>query len=485
MPDADVLVVGAGLSGIDVAVRLGEKCPDLDYVVVEARDDLGGTWDLFCYPGVRSDSDFFTLAYPFHPWRGRDAIVGGEQIREYLHDVVRHYDLDRNIRYGVRVCSADWQSETARWRVTLETEAGEQVVTPRFVIMCTGYYDYARPHDPVFAGLDAFDGRVVHPQFWPEDLDVDGRRVAVVGSGATAITLVPALTEHGARVTMVQRTPTYVVAQPRRDAVTDVARRVLSPARAHLVVAAKNALRQWAFYRACRRAPRQMRHVLRSQAVKAVGSAAVVDAHLAPDYDPWDQRVCITPDGDFFAALRRGEATIVTGHIERFVGDGLRMTDGTTVPADVVVTATGLRISLLGDVPLFVDGRPVDLARAVAYQGAMLSGLPNLGFVVGYLNASWTLRADATARLLTRVLRRLVDTGAARVVPVPPEGLSETAPMLQLDAGYLRRAAGLMPRIGPEYPWAYEQDVVRDRRAVAAADLDDGLCWTSADEPGR
>ncbi|GAB95951.1 cation diffusion facilitator CzcD-associated flavoprotein CzcO [Kineosphaera limosa] len=476
--DLDVLIVGAGVSGINVAYRLQERCPELSYRIVEAREGFGGTWDLFRYPGIRSDSDFFTLAFPFHPWRGDEAIVGGAQIMGYLREVVGAYGIDRHTTYSTKVTSADWSSAQARWRVECATPDGPLALTPRFLVVCTGYYDYDHPHDPRLPGVEDFAGRVVHPQFWPDDLRYTGARVAVVGSGATAVSLVPALADGGARVTMVQRTPSYVLAQPRRDALADTLRRRLPPGVAHQVMRVRNSGLQWGLFQACKIAPNRMRRLLRRGAVAGTGSRQVVDRHFDPPYNPWEQRLCIDPDGGFFTAIRDGQARVVTGAIERVVPQGLRMSDGTVVEADVLVTATGLSIKLYGGIDVRVDGAPVDAGAGYAYVGAMLSGVPNLAFCVGYLNMSWTMRSDLTARFVARVLRRLVDTGMDVVVPEPPPDLGPGRPLMDMPSGYLARAAHLMPRTTRRYPWAMKQNVVLDAWGTNRADLDNGLRWS-------
>ena len=491
----DVLIVGAGISGIDVAYRVQERCPDLSYAIVEAREAIGGTWDLFRYPGIRSDSDIFTLAYPFHPWTGTNAIVEGQEIRDYLHEVVDRHGIAERIRFRTRVIAADWRPDEARWRVRLAVDPGtpeppgtsgaseptgatvEQIVSARFFVVCTGYYDDEHPYDPHFAGRQTFAGTIVHPQHWPPDLDCHGKRVAVIGSGATAITLVPALVQAGARVTMVQRTPTYVLAQPRRDHLADRLRAALPGTAAHHVIRAKNTLLQWGLYQACRRAPDRMRGLLRRGAVAGIGSEQMVQDHFSPPYGPWEQRLCIAPGGDFFAAIRGGGADVVTGAIETFTPQGLRMADGRDVPADVIVTATGLQIRLLGGIELTLAGAPVDPAHSYVYNGAMLSGLPNLAFVIGYINLSWTVRSDLSARLIARVLRRLVDDGMDEVTPVAPADPGPSHPMMDMPSGYLARAAHLMPRATDRYPWAVAQNVLRDSWHVNRADLDDGLRW--------
>ncbi|MFC4070405.1 flavin-containing monooxygenase [Actinoplanes subglobosus] len=474
----DVLIVGAGISGIDVAYRIRERCPELDVTIVEARDRLGGTWDLFRYPGVRSDSDIYTLSFPFRPWQGERSIVDGDELLAYVEDTARQFKIDEHIVYGTRVLAADWSSGTARWTVTAE-RAGETVTyVTRFLVGCTGYYDYENPHDPGFAGTEDFAGTIVHPQFWPAGLDYAGKRVAVIGSGATAVTVVPAMAGDAAHVTMVQRTPSYVLAQPRVDAIARTLKRFLPLGTAHRIARGKNTAIQWALFQACRRFPDGMRALLRKGAVAEVGDAGIVDRHFRPPYNPWEQRMCIAPDGDLYRSVRAGDASVVTGHIDRFVPEGLRMADGDVVEADIVVTATGLRIKLLGGVAVTLDGTPVDVSQSCTYHGALLSGLPNFAVCIGYINLSWTVRADVTARLVARVLRRLLDTGNDVVVPVVPADLGPTGPFMDMQSGYLARAADIMPRAGRHYPWAFRQNVFLDVWATNRTSLEDGLHWT-------
>ncbi|MGD6980224.1 flavin-containing monooxygenase [Citricoccus zhacaiensis] len=479
----DVLIIGAGLSGVNAAYRIREACPELSVRVLEARGEIGGTWDLFRYPGVRSDSDVYTLTFPFHPWTGRDTIASGEQVRQYLQQVVQDAGLREHIQLDTRVTAADFSTDEARWHVRAVragTAGGQpERYTARFLVACTGYYDAEHPHDPGFDGVEDFTGTVVHPQHWPQDLELAGRRIAVIGSGATAVSLVPALADAGAQVTMLQRTPGYVPGLPRRDPLAGLARRLLPPTAAHRVMRARNAAMQWGFYRACRRAPRLMRSVLRRHAVAATGSEALVDEHFTPPYDPWEQRLCVAPHGDLYAAIRAGRAGVVTGEVERFVPEGVRLADGRVVDADLVVTATGLRVLLLGGIEASVDGVGIDPATSYAYYGAMLSGVPNLTFCIGYVNQSWTLRSDMTARFTARVLRRLVDRGLDSVVPEVPDGIGPGHPLMaDLRSGYLVRAAHLMPRATDRYPWAMAQDVVRDGWATGHADLEEGLRWS-------
>ncbi|QFG69945.1 flavin-containing monooxygenase [Ornithinimicrobium pratense] len=479
--DADVVVVGAGLSGIGAAHRLLTALPHLRLEVLEAQDDLGGTWSLFRYPGVRSDSDMFTLAYPFAPWREQEAIGSGSQILDYLRRTAAEHGIDRRIRLRHKVIGASFDNAAARWTLTVETPDGRQERTCRFLHVCTGYYSYDDPHDAQIPGLEDFSGHVVHPQFWPEDLDYDGRHVVVIGSGATAVTLVPALAGPGedgqaaTQVTMLQRTPTWVGSIPSRDRFADRARQLLPPGPAHRAARAKNVLIGSALWAAMRGAPGLASRVLTGRAVQALGgddaARDYVDAHLTPPYAPWDQRLCAAPDGDFFAALRSGRARIVTGTIDRVVPGGVRLSTGEVMPADVVVTATGLRVQVAGGIEPQVDGIPVQLGEQLVWAGAMITGLPNFAFTVGYVNASWTLRADLTARLVARVLSWMQQRGYAVVAPADEPGVDRRR-LMGLDAGYLRRAEGLLPSQGDRDPWRMRQSYLTDAFAVRRLDLD-------------
>ncbi len=477
--NVDVLIVGAGLSGINMAYRIQEANPGLSYAIVERRERIGGTWDLFRYPGVRSDSDFYTLSYPFRPWRGKDSIVDGEEIRDYLEDTAHAAGIDRYIHFGRMVVSADWSTPEARWTVQVTGPDGPETWTARFVVACTGYYDYDQPHDPAFAGIEDFGGTVVHPQFWPEDLDHAGKKVVVIGSGATAVTIVPAMADTASHVTMLQRTPSYLLAQPKGDPIADVLRKVAPAGAAHQIVRAKNMLLAWALYQASQRAPKQMRALLRKGVIAGTGSEEIADRDFNPPYDPWDQRLCITPHGDIFAAIKSGDASVVTAGIDRFVENGIRLDDGSVLEADIVVTATGLSIKVLGGAELTVDGSPRDPAEAYAYYGAMLSGLPNFGFCIGYINLSWTMRSDMTSRFIAKVLRRLCETGATSVVPTL-DGTPRATPLMDMESGYLQRGAHLMPRATATYPWSFQQNFLVDAWSTNRADLDRGLVWTTA-----
>ena len=482
----DVVIVGAGLSGINVAYRLQERCPELTYAILERREQLGGTWDLFRYPGIRSDSDIYTLSFPFNPWTGQDAIVDGHDIWEYLTETAHKFGIDQHIEYGVRVGGADWSSSEARWHLTATNADGPVTYTSRFVVFCTGYYDYDQPYDPGFQGLDDFAGQVVHPQFWPEDLDYQDKSVVVIGSGATAVTLVPALAAGGAgHVTMLQRTPTYVLGQPKHDPIADGLRKVLPGKAAHQVIRAKNTTLNWALYQACRRWPDKMRGLLRKGALASLGDEQLVDEHFTPPYNPWEQRLCIAPKGDLYTAIKDGSAGVVTGHIDRFVEKGIQLTDGRVVEADIVVTATGLSIQLAGGIDISLDGERRNLSDSYAYYGAMISDLPNAAVCIGYINLSWTMRSDMTARFIAKVLRRLVDTRMDVVVPRVPDDIGESGPFMDMQSGYLARAAHLMPRATQQYPWAIRQNFMVDAWHTNRADLDNGLVWSRAREAAR
>ncbi|MDG4809777.1 NAD(P)/FAD-dependent oxidoreductase [Micromonospora sp. WMMD1120] len=485
----DVLIIGAGLSGVGAACHLRRECPDKTYAVLEARDAIGGTWDLFRYPGVRSDSDMFTLGYSFRPWTAPQAIADGAAIREYVRDTAREYDVPRHIRFGHRVLRAEWHTDTARWTVTAQRAdtAETVVVTCSFLFACTGYYRYDEGYTPPLPGVDAYAGRVAHPQHWPDDLDHTGRRVLVIGSGATAVTVVPALAQRAAHVTMLQRSPTYIMPLPSRDRLADALRRRLPATVAYPVVRAKNVLLATATFQLSRRAPALVRRALRRAARVRLPAGYDVDRHFAPRYDPWDQRLCVAPDGDLFTAVREGRASVVTDTIDTFTPHGVRLTSGVEVPADIVVTATGLNLLALGGLTLRVDGVDVDLAQSVAYKGMMLSGVPNFALTLGYTNASWTLKADLVAGYVCRLLRHLDRTGAQVVTPLPPPG-AERAPLIDLRSGYVLRAADALPKQGAAAPWRLYQNYARDVLLMRHGRLtDEGVRFSRAraEEPDR
>ena len=462
----DVLIVGAGLSGIGAACQLRRRCPDKTFVILESRDAIGGTWDLFRYPGIRSDSDMYTLGYAFRPWSAAEAIADGESIREYVRATAREHGVDSHIRFRHTVARAEWSGDTGRWTVTAlagsaASGAEPVTITCAFLWICSGYYRYDEGYTPAFPGRERFAGTVVHPQRWPQDLAYAGRRVVVIGSGATAVTLVPALARDAAHVTMVQRSPSYVLVVPARDRLADALRRRLPTRTAYSVIRWKNALLGVLGYQLSRRRPRLVKRLLRRGVAARLPEGYDVDTHFAPAYQPWDQRLCIAPDGDLFTAISDGRVTLVTGQIDTFTEHGLRLAGGEEVAADIVVTATGLNLQPLGGMSLVVDGRPVELGATVAYKGMMLSGVPNLAMTVGYTNASWTLKADLVAEYVCRVLNYLDERGYQVITPVPPEP-GERVPLIGLMSGYVLRSVAALPKQGPRAPWRLHQNYPRD-----------------------
>ncbi|MCW2757549.1 MAG: NAD(P)/FAD-dependent oxidoreductase [Nocardioidaceae bacterium] len=458
----DVLIVGAGLSGIGAACRLRIDHPERSFAILEARTSSGGTWDLFRYPGVRSDSDMYTLGYRFRPWTGEKALADGASILHYVRETAREYAVDTAIRYDHRVRSADWSSEQCRWTVTVDGADGPRTLTAGVLWSCGGYYDYDNGFQPEYAGLDDFAGTVVHPQHWPEDLDVTGKRVVVIGSGATAVTLVPALARTAEQVTMLQRSPTYILSLPATDAVAARLRRWLPQKAAYEATRWKNVVGQTVLYQLAQKRPRFVRGLIRKENVKLLPDGYDVDTHFTPRYDPWDQRLCLVPDGDLFRAIRRGTADVVTDRIERFTPTGLRLESGAELAADVVVSATGLNLVAFGGMRLAVDGEPVSLPDTMAYRGMMLSGVPNFVYTVGYTNASWTLKADLVAGYMMRVLTHLDDTRTRVFAPRRDPGVGEE-PFMDFAAGYVLRSIATLPKQGDREPWRLRQNYLRDR----------------------
>jgi monooxygenase len=459
----DVLIVGAGLSGIGAACHLQSGAPGTSYAIVEARGASGGTWDLFRYPGVRSDSDMFTLGYAFRPWRAPKSIAAGPDILRYVRDTAAEYGVEEHITYHCRVVGAEWSAGDAQWTVTVEqTQTGERSQrTCRFLYLCSGYYRYDQGYTPPWPGLGDYAGQLVHPQHWPEELDVTGRRVVVIGSGATAVTLVPALADRAEQVTMLQRSPSFFLSLPTRDPLDGLLRKVLPERLAYAAIRRKNIRMATAVYQLCRRYPARMRKVLREGAAKRLPAGYDVDTHFNPGYDPWDQRMCMVPDGDFFRAIRSGKADIVTDHIESFTESGIRLRSGALLEADVIVTATGLNLSPLGGIGLSLDGAPVSVPEHVAYKGMMLEGVPNLAFAIGYTNASWTLKVDRVSAYVSRLLRFMADKGYASVTPRLPSGMA-TSPFIDMTSGYFERARHLLPRQGERAPWRLRQHYFKD-----------------------
>lgn len=462
----DVVIVGAGLSGIGAAYRLQTECPSRSYVIIEARDVMGGTWDLFRYPGVRSDSDMFTLGYPFKPRREAKAIADGPSILHYIKQTAREFGLDERIRYRTKVLSADWSTETARWKLVLSRrektgEVTQQQLTCNFLYSCAGYYSYDNGYAPEFLGLESFNGTIVHPQFWPEDLDYTGKRVAVIGSGATAVTLIPAMATDAAHVTMVQRSPSWIGPVPGTDKLANRIRAVLPDKLAYRLVRVKNLAFTIGFYQFCRRFPQAARRTLTGTTARILKDKQAVEKHFTPSYNPWEQRFCAVPDSDLFRSIKRGVADVVTDHIDNFVPEGIRLRSGEVIEADVIVTATGLQLLPFGGITPQVDGRPVELSKQFVLRGAMVTGIPNFAFCVGYTNASWTLRADLSSRLVCKVLNLMDHEDYAAVVPKPDRELVGR-PLLDLSAGYIQRSIDSFPRQGDRGPWRTRQNYLID-----------------------
>ena len=474
--ELDVLIVGAGLSGIGAAVHLQRHCPNKRYAIVESRASIGGTWDLFRYPGVRSDSDMYTLGYSFRPWTHEKAIAEGQTILDYVRDTARDYDVDRQIRFRHRVRSAAWSTKDAAWTVELEGPGGEpQRLRCNFLYMCSGYYDYQAGYTPEFAGIERFAGRVVHPQFWTPDIDYTGKRVVVIGSGATAMTLVPELAKRAAHVTMLQRSPTYVISRPAKDPLANLFRKLLPPRAAYAFTRWKNVLLGMLFFQLCKRRPDRVKGWL-LQGVRAwLGPDFDVATHFTPRYNPWDQRLCLVPDGDLFLAIRKARATVVTDQIQSFETDGIRLQSGQKLEADLIVTATGLNMRVLGGVEFSVDGKPVDLSRALAYKGSMLSDVPNLAQAGGYTNASWTLKCDLTAEYVCRVLQLMDERRLRQCTPRNRDATVRPEPALDLTSGYVMRALEKLPKQGSKLPWRLHQNYLQDLFTLRWGRIDDGV----------
>lgn len=485
MEHLDVLVVGAGISGIGAGYHLQALCPDRSYAILEGRDDLGGTWDLFRYPGVRSDSDMHTLGYAFQPWTEPKSIADGPSILAYLRATAAEHGIDRRIRFQHRVTRAEWSTETATWTVTAErTDLGETVtLTCGYLFMCSGYYSYRAGYTPAFAGRERFGGEIVHPQEWPEDLDHAGQRVLVIGSGATAMTLVPALAETARHVTMLQRSPTYVASRPDRDAVANRLRRVLPDRWAYAITRWKNVRLQELIYRKTRTDPGKVREKLLGMVRAELGDDYDVDTHFTPTYDPWDQRLCLVPNSDLFAAIRSGLASVVTDQIETFTEDGIALRSGEELEADIIVTATGLQLVTLGEMDFVVDGEPVDFSGTWTYKGLAYSDVPNLASSFGYVNASWTLRADLTCTYVCRLLNHMDATGTDQCTPRlrPDDRSMPERPWIDdFSAGYMQRMMPLLPKQGDRAPWVNTQSYTQDKKLLRRSPVDDGVMQFTA-----
>lgn len=475
----DVLIIGAGLSGIDVACHLEKERTGRSYAILERRTAVGGTWDLFRYPGIRSDSDMYSFGYGFRPWRGTKMLADGASIRRYIQETADEYGVTPHIRFGRRMVSASWSSADNRWtvRARAEQSGDEEVWTADFLVGCTGYYDYDTGHRPIFAGEEKFGGRIVHPQHWPPDLDYRGKRVVVIGSGATAITLIPSLVDEAEHVTMLQRSPTYIVSIPADDPVAVGLVNIKAPAElTYRLGRARNIAVQQGSYQLSRRRPKFARRLFLNWVRRALGPNIDM-RHFTPDYAPWDQRLCVVPDGDLFKALRRGDASVVTGRIDTFTETGIRVASGEEIPADIVVTATGLTIQILGGATVDIDGEPVRTRERVMYKGALIDGIPNAMMVLGYTNASWTLKADLAAEYFCRVLNLMRDKGFTRFVVHARDHDRSTESVMggALTSGYIKRGDSVMPRQGTGGPWKVVNSYFRDRAYLRNSPIEDGI----------
>lgn len=468
----DVLIVGAGLSGIGAAAHLHRRCPEKNCLILEARGAMGGTWDLFRYPGIRSDSDMYTLGYAFKPWTSPKAIADGPAIRDYIEETAAEHGINRKIRFNHRAVAADWSSADSLWRVEAESDDGTEVFTCRFLVMAAGYYDYDEAHRPRWEGEESFQGQIVHPQFWPEALDIHGKRIAIIGSGATAVTLAPELAREAAHVTMVQRTPSFIVSRPSVDGIAERLKRLLPARAAYALTRWKNVLLTAFFYRLARRRPERTAAKL-VELVRAEIGTGFEAADFTPPYKPWDQRLCLVPDGDLFKAIRNGKVSMATGAIERFTKGGLLLAGGAAVEADIVIAATGLKVVTVGKVRLSIDGKSVNLPEAMVYKGMMLSDVPNLMFIFGYTNASWTLKADLACDYLVRLLKRMDRSGARAAVARRDPDVPEI-PFLDFTSGYVKRALTVLPRQGARRPWRLYQNYLLDLLTLRFGRIEDG-----------
>ena len=471
----DVIIVGGGLSGIDAAYHLQTHCRRKSYVILENRDAVGGTWDLFRYPGIRSDSDMYTFGYSFHPWQKNSSISDGESIRTYIRETAEAYGIDRHIRFRHRVKSASWSSADALWTVELERgpEREPVLLTCNFLFACTGYYDYAAGYAPAFAGAEKFRGRLVHPQHWPQDLDYTGKRVVVIGSGATAITIIPAMAETAAQVTMLQRSPSYIVSRPSQDAFALWLRRHLPIKLAYAIARWRNALYGLYLYNRCRRQPELIKRWIVGQVRQQLGPGYDVKTHFTPRYNPWDQRMCLAPDADFFHAIKGGKADVVTDEIEAFTETGVRLRSGQELPADIIVTATGLKLQMLGGIKVAVDGKPVNFGERMNFKGVMFSDVPNLASVFGYTNASWTLKSDLICAYVSRLIKYMDRRGYVQCTPRQNDPAVKPQPWVDFSSGYIRRSLDLFPRQGSKKPWKLHQNYLLDTVTLRFGAVDD------------
>lgn len=476
MEHFDVLIVGAGLSGIAAGYHLQTSCPDQTYAILERRDTIGGTWDLFRYPGIRSDSDMYTLGYPFRPWSDPQAIADGPAILRYVHETAAEHGITDKIRFGQHVKRASWSTAEARWTVETErTDTAEPCrFTCNFLFMCSGYYNYDQGYTPEFAGTDTFRGRIVHPQHWTADIAYADKRVVVIGSGATAVTLVPEMAKTAAHVTMLQRSPTYIVAMPSEDHLANLLRRFLPNSLVYRLTRWRNVVLGLGFFWFCRRYPERAKAFILGRVRATLGPDYDVEQHFSPHYNPWQQRMCLAPDNDFFAALKTGRASVVTDHIERFTERGIRLRSGGELEADLIVTATGLNLQLFGGLEVAIDGERTDFSKTLTYKGLMFSNVPNMALVSGYTNTSWTLKCDLTCEYVCRLLNHMQAKGYDQCCPRPHDPDIELKPLLDFTSGYIQRAIDAFPKQGSKMPWKAYQNYMRDVWTVAYGSIEDG-----------
>jgi cation diffusion facilitator CzcD-associated flavoprotein CzcO len=476
----DVLIIGAGLSGIDAGWHLNHYAPKKTYVLLENRERIGGTWDLFRYPGIRSDSDMLTMGYRFKPWTHDSAISPGDAIRDYVTETAREDGIDRHIRFRHNVISASWDSTTARWTINASRrdESGREIpvtYTANFLFSCAGYYRYSAGYTPDFAGRERFKGTIIHPQHWPENFNYDGKRVIIIGSGATAVTLLPNMARTAAHVTMLQRTPTYYVSRPEKDWLANLLRRVLPAAWAYAIPRWRNILFQRFFFNLSRRKPQQTAERLIKGVADLLPKDFDVKTHFTPNYNPWDQRLCLVPDADLFNAISSGKASVVTDHIDTFTETGIRLKSGKELEADIIVTATGLQLEMIGGVKVSVDGKPIEWGNTFTYKGLMYSGVPNLASVFGYTNASWTLRADLICEWVTRLLNHMDEKGVQIATPVLATAVGKADPWLDFSSGYVQRSLSMLPKQGPAAPWRQNQNYFADIKEMRKSPIEDGV----------
>lgn len=475
-PHVDVLIIGAGLSGIGAACHIKQNCKGRTIKLLERRQAIGGTWDLFRYPGIRSDSDMYTLGYSFKPWKGDKVLANGQEIREYVTEAAKEYGVTKDIDFGFKVTSAQWNSEQAQWTVkgVVEQTGEERTYTANFLMGCTGYYNYDKGYLPEFPGIEKFKGKVVHPQQWPENLDYTGMKVVVIGSGATAITLVPAMADKATHVTMLQRSPTYIASIPSVDPLAGALKKVMPESWVYKLGRARNIALQRFIFKMSKERPNVVKRLILGRTRSKMGKQFDMK-HFTPYYNPWDQRLCVVPDGDLFKTLKKGKADIVTDHIDTFTANGIRLKSGEELKADLIVTATGLDLQILGGMALDVDGQSLTPGETMSYKGVMMSNIPNFAMVFGYTNASWTLKADLASEYVCRVLNHMKAKGYSTVVP-NAEGLQPSdRAMFDLEAGYMKRAADRLPKQGPEAPWTIENNYLADRPVLKNSPIEDGV----------